>query len=360
MYTLRKSMFKNYVFNSSDPAQKHSFDIIDIDISIVNGIRRTILTDIPIPGIIGEKDSTVEIIKNTGGLHNEIISHRIGLLPICLSENETDNYEDNSIQLELNVANNDINLVPVDTSSIKGTLDGKNLTSIQLSKLFPSNLITKSHILITRLKPGEELHFKASVVKKTARYNSAFCPVSLCNFYYNQDPSLIKEEMSILDKERAFIANKYGEASSVKFEIESINYNLSAKYLFNKAIDIIIEKLVNISQNLNSQNSEINVSKYEELENTFQFVINNEDDTIGNIIQSLIHNKYVRENNKIDDIECLYVGYICPHPLKTELLIRITLKDQTNKIAFINYLDKNCKIIIDELSIIKNEWNKFI
>ena len=94
-------------YNYDKPSDCHSFEINNVDLAIVNGIRRVILTDIPIPGIIGEKlnndDPTVDIIINNGALHNEIIIHRIGLIPICLKEEEIDNYEDNSIQIELNV-----------------------------------------------------------------------------------------------------------------------------------------------------------------------------------------------------------------------------------------------------------------
>ena len=98
-------MFKNYVYDPKDPSGKHTFEIHDVDISIINGIRRVILTDIPICGFIGESESTVEIFKNNGPLHNEIMSHRIGLIPVCLTEDEVENFEDDSIVFELNISN---------------------------------------------------------------------------------------------------------------------------------------------------------------------------------------------------------------------------------------------------------------
>jgi len=48
-------MFYNYKFDSADPSNNHSFDIHDIDLAIVNGMRRIIMTDIPNLGAIGEK-----------------------------------------------------------------------------------------------------------------------------------------------------------------------------------------------------------------------------------------------------------------------------------------------------------------
>jgi DNA-directed RNA polymerase subunit L len=89
------------------------------------------------------------------------------------------------------------------------------------------------------------------------------------------------------------------------------------------------------------------------------FHIENEDDTLGNVIQSLLHNKYIRDNNKYKGVVCSYIGYICPHPLKQLMIIRVTLEDQTNPEKFKQFLTDNSYEIIKELEIIKNEWIKF-
>lgn len=355
-------MFRNYNYDPKDPTTKHSFEIHEIDLAIINSIRRVILTDIPIPGIIGEEDPTVNIILNTGPLHNEIISHRIGLIPICLTEEDVENYEDNSIELELNVKNTGVKKLNIDTSMITGKKNGADLTKQELLKMFPSNFVTKSNILITRLRTDEHLHFKARVVKKSARYNAAFSPVSLCNHSYIQDPTEAIKKESILDKERAYYKNKYGDPNAIKFDIESINTYLEPKYLVNKAIEIIIEKLNKLRDNITSENStDVKIEQFQTIENTYEFHINDEDDTLGNIIQSLLHNKYIREKKTlINDINCTYIGYICPHPLKSLMILRITLENQKNKQTFIQFLEANCRLIIDELLEIKSVWNKFI
>ena len=168
-----------------------------------------------------------------------------------------------------------------------------------------------------------------------------------------EDPEESKKKNNILDKERSYYKNKYGEANAIMFEIEPINLLIGPKYLVNKALEIIIDKLQNLIIYITSE--EVKVKQFEKLENTYEFIIPNEDDTIGNIIQSLIYNKYVRNESK----DCSYIGYICPHPLKAELIIRITLDDKNNKIDFIKFLETNCRTIIDDLMNIKKEWNKF-
>ena len=53
-----------------------SIETKDVDLSILNGIRRILLMDIPILGFIGNGiDSTVNIIENTTVLNNEIIAN---------------------------------------------------------------------------------------------------------------------------------------------------------------------------------------------------------------------------------------------------------------------------------------------
>ena len=358
--------FQNYSYD--ELSKCHTFNINNIDLAIINGIRRVILTDIPIPGIIGEKlendDPSVDIVINNGALHNEIIIHRIGLIPICLKEDEIDNYEDNSIHIELNVKNATNKTMDVTTNDIIATRNNINISKEELKDIFPANKISKDHILITRLRTGEQLHFKAKVVKRKGRDNASFNPVSLSNFSYIQDPKEADKKHNILDKERAYYKNKYGDPTRFKFDIESINHNIGPKYLVSKSLDIIINKLESLKKELGSETSaKVKIQQFQDIKGTFEFIIEDEDDTLGNIIQSYIHNHYIRENNKYKDkISCTFIGYICPHPLKSLMIIRISLEDvsdQNSHKVFADFLEANCSVIAEDLTNIRNEWTKF-
>lgn len=358
-------MFHNYIFDPKDPTNNHSFEVHDIDLAIINGIRRIILTDIPIPGAIGEKidkeDPTVEIISNTGALHNEFIIHRIGLIPICLTEEEIEAYEDNSLIIELNARNDTSKIMDVRTNDFKAFLNGVELDEKHLANIFPPNKTSKDHILITRLRSGENLHLKANIVKRAGRDNASFNPVSLSNFSYIQNPEEANKYESILDKERAYYKNKYGDPIKFKFDIEYININIGPKYLIPKSLDIIVDKL-NLMRNelVNIENSQIiKIQQFQDIVGTYEFIIENEDDSLGNIIQSYIYNNYVREKKKLNGTECTYAGYICPHPLKKIMIIRITLDGVSDPKAFISFFETTCKDIIDEIVTIKTRWNKF-
>ena len=57
--------------------------------SIVNSIRRVLLSSIPTVGFrTDDKNSDIIIKKNNTSLHNEFLSHRISLIPLYIDPNE--------------------------------------------------------------------------------------------------------------------------------------------------------------------------------------------------------------------------------------------------------------------------------
>ena len=56
--------------------------------SIINGIRRVLLSSIPSIAFRTDMEHTdIKIIKNTTPLHNEIILHRISMIPLFINPN---------------------------------------------------------------------------------------------------------------------------------------------------------------------------------------------------------------------------------------------------------------------------------
>ncbi|CEG78920.1 Putative DNA-directed RNA polymerase I and III subunit RPAC1 [Rhizopus microsporus] len=66
---------------------KHSveFDLIGIDASIANAFRRIMIAEVPTMAI--EK---VYVMNNTSIIHDEVLAHRLGLIPILADPNEFD------------------------------------------------------------------------------------------------------------------------------------------------------------------------------------------------------------------------------------------------------------------------------
>ena len=59
------------------------FTIKNANVSIVNGLRRTLLTNIP-SSVIDSKQS--DFYTNTGRLHNEILKQRLDCIPVHIKD----------------------------------------------------------------------------------------------------------------------------------------------------------------------------------------------------------------------------------------------------------------------------------
>jgi len=87
-----------------------------LDKTIVNGIRRTLLTDIE---TVAFNPDDIIISNNTGSLHNEFIKHRISLIPLYI--NPENYYRNLLFELKIkiddnptkNVYNSDFNIYPL-------------------------------------------------------------------------------------------------------------------------------------------------------------------------------------------------------------------------------------------------------
>jgi len=85
-----------YFSNINRGLDNISFDLTGVDTSVANTIRRCILSEIPVYGFEDEPKRVfaslrhngipipkgIHIVENTTSLHNEFLSHRIGLIPI--------------------------------------------------------------------------------------------------------------------------------------------------------------------------------------------------------------------------------------------------------------------------------------
>ena len=331
-------MLSNFSYDKK--INRISVETADIDLSILNGIRRILLMDIPILGFIGNGiDSTVNIIENTTVLNNEIITNRIALIPLDVSEKYNDNYilEDNKLEIELNVSCAETIKI-ITTQDLIVTIDEQKVP----------NFFKKPYITITKLRKNESLHLKAEAVKETGRKNASFNIVS-GSTVYNKPKVPFTNTKSIIEQERDYNEGEY------VLEFEIINNTISHKYMLLKAIDILINKLSILID-------KSTIDQFENNEETYDFSIPDENDTVGNIIQSYIFDNYVISKKKtVENCICTYIGYIVKHPLDKVLTIRMTLKDAKSKEEYINFLGIICNEIIEnKLQLIKEQVQKLL
>lgn len=345
------TMFKNYSY--SPLPQRHSFEIRGVDVSIINGIRRIILTDIENVGFLGETNPSFDILKNTGPLNNEFLQHRFGLIPLHLTEEEVEAFVEQSLRFEIDVENTGNEKRNVTTHDLKITRDDKQLSEKEVKRIFPVDAISREPILITRLRPKEALHAVGYAEKMTARTHAGYSPVSLCAYKFMVDPAESAKHENVLDKQRNYMQNEFGEPTAIKFDLE-VECGLTYKYLVSKAIEILISKISKWTEDLNAIT--------EPVKKGVNFIFEEEDDTLGNILQTFMFHKYIRakENTPSGNIVS-YVGYYCPHPLDTKMVLNIVIKDvdNTDVTPYVEVMRNATKEMVVQLELIKRNWDAF-
>ena len=80
-----------------DNMNRCSFHIADIDLSIVNSIRRIVLAEVPSIAVtfdpLTDKNPDITFVTNKTSLHNEYLGHRISLIPMCFSDEEIESFD---------------------------------------------------------------------------------------------------------------------------------------------------------------------------------------------------------------------------------------------------------------------------
>jgi DNA-directed RNA polymerase subunit L/DNA-directed RNA polymerase alpha subunit len=347
-----------------------SFNLKDVDLSIVNSLRRIILSEIKNVGFFFNPndfsdDKDIVILQNDTPLHNEFLQHRISLIPIHVTPTQLENWNKDEYKFVINKQNTTPNVYSSDIQ----VFDKNDTFLPAISKqFFPPDPITKDFIIITKFNksPNSKLHIEAFATLNTPSESTSFGMISNISIEFNLDEQKVKKELqkylennkskasvenlthqfNSIEKERFYQRNKYREPNDFNIKITS-ECSIPCTYIFNTAIGILKNKI------LAFQNSDYDIINNNML---FSIIIKNESHTLGNIFQSLVFNHYIREN--IDnEYNIKYIGYTIPHPLEKILLIKI----KGDKLLLLddvrNFINNACDHIYNILNDLDNHWN---
>jgi len=340
-----------------------TFTISNIDVSYINGIRRTILSDIPICVFktTPYEENKANIIFNTSRLNNEIVKQRLSCIPIginCIDlENPLETIK--NYLLEIDVENKTDTTIVVTTNDFKilNTLTNKYLESGELKKIFPPfippNGNGEYYIEFLRLRPkisdeipGEKIKLSCKFSIGTARDDSMFNVTGTCSYGFTPDYEKMEEQLEIRKQ-------KWKDEGKKETEInfESKNWKLleGMRYVIKNSFDFVIEtvgiydnekiiiescnvlssKMINLKELLEKDEAEIKRSD-NLLENCYDITLVNEDYTIGNILNYELYSIFYTDLKMID-----YVGFKKFHPHDSDSVLRISLVDTTKGISTI-------------------------
>lgn len=336
------------VSNISEDGDVYKFTLSDINLSLANAIRRTVLSDIPTLAFDAENKEQCQVEKNTGRLHNEILKHRLTCIPIHM--NELDVLPGNYI-MELDMSNDTDNMIYITTEhfKIKNKTSGNYLTEEETHKIFPPSVKTNMFIDFARLRPkigptipGEHIKLTCEFAVRTAKDNSTYNVVSKCAYgntidavkaknvwegieskmrseeSTNDEISFQKKNYYLLDAQRSFLKDSFD------FVIQTVGV-YSNKDIIKKACVVLQNKLVELIQNIDSDIVPIKMSETT-VDNSYDIVLENEDYTIGKALEYILYEKYYNGEKILT-----YCGFKKYHPHDADSIIRIAFAQSADK-----------------------------
>ena len=268
----------------------------EINYIIINTIRRTILTDIPIYAW-----TDFNFNNNTSVFHNNYLKNQIKNIPVWGIENDIDFFEmDKTVKEEVEELNEDLednidltvdkNVDSTSLNQITMYLDYENKTkeietiTTEMAKFYFSQKQIENPypipIQLVKLQPNQKINFSVISSIGTEKSSSIYSPVSICVYEDNKD--------------------------NFRFIIESRG-QITEKRIFKVCFININKKLKTILAQASNDNSIIKEGEIE---------INNEDHTMGNLLS------FGLQRHK--DVQ--FAGYFMPHPLEKRVIINYKLK----------------------------------
>ncbi|KAF0990092.1 hypothetical protein HZS_3571 [Henneguya salminicola] len=170
--------------------EKIVFVIENVDLAFANALRRVFMAEVPTLAI-----DWVQIESNNSPMHDEFLSHRLGLLPLKSDNVVNKMYyhrdctceefcEHCSIEFCMDVSCTTDDIVSVTTAHLIPV--GSRFKDFSLFSPADSS----EHILITKLRKGQSIKLRAIAKKGIAKEHAKWSPTAAVSFEYDPDNAL--------------------------------------------------------------------------------------------------------------------------------------------------------------------------
>jgi len=149
------------------------FIVSGVNVPFVNALRRIMLTEVPTMAI-----DEIVILENSSILNDEILAHRIGLIPI---KTDLDSYslpEDCKCESEFgcNLCRTNLTLETKDTDKISTIYSG------EMKPENPDIIPVSDKIPLVKLAPDQKVKFEAYARLGKGKKHAKWQPVSMCTY----------------------------------------------------------------------------------------------------------------------------------------------------------------------------------
>lgn len=352
----------------SSDARGVRFTVRGVDLSIVNSARRVMMSEVPtVAFAFSHEPAENEVVlrANTTALHNEFMGHRLSLVPICLDENAIRVFQPAHYKFVIRRKNDGRQTLDVTSQDIQ-VFDqtGAKYPTDAVARMFPADPITGDHVLICQLRPGrdrdadgEELHAECVAALGVGKTNARWSPVSTCFFRNTIDAAAsdaafaaklaltglgapseaearaLRVQHDALDAYRHFERDVHGEPCAFDVHVVS-ECGLRPAFIFFKALLVLRDKLTGLHTALATAPDDVHsttaarlasakrvtVEPFANAEDLYLVTVHDEDHTLGNLLQGMLYNRWVRDGG---GALVSYIGYHQPHPLEDHIVVKV-------------------------------------
>lgn len=373
-----------------------TFTLRNTHVAYANALRRLILTGVESVAFRADMTSTgsttdVVINKNDTPMTNEMLAHRIGLLPINVEEPLKWNKDRYTFKLKKTGSKDNIAYVTASDFEVFENPTSANSTDepIQVpnSRFFVPNHITGDTCLIATLQPSsgkdqQQIDISAVATIGTGRENARFIPVSQCSYVYTPDTDPVRQEEMFLkwiqrtkkiteelDKSserygellrefntmevaRCYQMNEKGEPYSFDYTVESVG-SLAIPYIIQRACEVgesMCNRYVNVDKG--ELPAELTVTSADSRIIGYDFMFRGHDHTLGNLLQAWLVENHI---DGAAEPRITFAGYSVPHPLRDEFILRIGVEDGEESTAR-RALAQACKGCVEMFKQMRLSW----
>jgi DNA-directed RNA polymerase alpha subunit len=356
-----------------------SFTLSGVNVSIANAIRRTIISDINtvVFRTTPNEKNKANIIANTSRLNNEVIKQRLSCIPIHIKD--YDEFPFKNYIMEVNIENNTDTIMFVTTQNfkIRDLVSGKYLDETKTREIFPANDYTGCFIDFIRLRPkiseeipGEKIHLTCEFDIGNAKEDGMFNVVSTCSYGFSiddvvqeaelqrkrqtwKDESKSKEEIEFESKNWKLLDGmRITKKDSYDFTIDSVGV-----FTNNELIETSCKILINSFDGLNNliEKDDLKIIKSQNtMANCFDVILENEDYTIGKVLEYFLYTKYYETNM------LTFCGFKKMHPHDTYSIIRVAYSEAVEISTIKGHLQECNTESINIFKRIRKEFLKLV